>query len=118
MNEIAVRFERALGGLRERFLRGLPQRLESITEALRTRAVRDLERGFHSLAGTAATYGYPGVAALAADGETKCATLGDGIDDSMVESLASLIEEIHLVSLLQNEPPPSRTATLVEVERG
>lgn len=106
--DIALRLEQKLGALREQFLHGLPRRLDQMDEAIRTRAVHELERGFHSLAGTAATYGFSGVAALAAAGEQTCAASGGEIDDSMVGSLSSLLQTLHALS--GSPEPPSRNA--------
>src|SRR5213075_137883 len=76
MEALAIANEK-IRALKHRFVQGLPARISAIDEALsRTRdgrAASEIERSFHSLAGTAATYGLDTVAALAAEGEEICA---------------------------------------------
>jgi HPt (histidine-containing phosphotransfer) domain-containing protein len=95
MTSATDRLEQAIAGLKERFLRGLPARLDVIDNALRTSAVGDVERGFHSLAGTASTYGLIGIAAVAAEGEYLCA--GD-LDESAQPRVAALLDRLRFIS--------------------
>jgi len=65
--------------LRERFTAALPRRIDEIAGTLANceahlAPLSDLERQFHSLAGTAGTYGLSAVAELAAEGEAACST--------------------------------------------
>src|SRR3954447_23346023 len=66
--------EQKLLQLRERFAAALPQRIDDLDGAIRSceaepATLHDLERKFHSLAGTAGTYGMNDIARLAAEGE-------------------------------------------------
>jgi len=63
--------------LKERFAAALPQRIDELATATsqceaQRAPLRDLERKFHSLAGTAGTYGMTTVSNLAAEGEEAC----------------------------------------------
>lgn len=58
--------------LKERFVNGLPMRLDAMIEMVSRSAKQDLERAFHSLAGTGGTYGLSAVAAIAREGEEMC----------------------------------------------
>jgi HPt (histidine-containing phosphotransfer) domain-containing protein len=98
MTAIAARLENAIGSLRERFLRGLPARLDAIATALERPAAREVERGFHSLTGTAATYGLFGIAAVAAEGERICDQAGDILDDATRAQLTTLVEQLRGVA--------------------
>lgn len=98
MTAIAARLENAIDSLRERFLQGLPARLDAITTALERPAAREVERGFHSLTGTAATYGLFGIAAVAAEGERICDQAGDLVDDATRVQLAILVEQLRTVA--------------------
>ncbi|HJW92170.1 MAG TPA: response regulator [Thermoanaerobaculia bacterium] len=69
--------EQKLLQLRERFAAALPQRIDDLDGAIRSceaepATLHDLERKFHSLAGTAGTYGMNDIAGLAAEGEDAC----------------------------------------------
>jgi PleD family two-component response regulator len=80
--------------LRERFTAALPRRIDEIAEALaRCEAdpstLPDLERRFHSLAGTAGTYGLAEISALSAEGEDACGT------DTSVS--AALFDRLHIL---------------------
>lgn len=89
--------EQAIGSLRERFLQGLPARLDTISAALERPAAREVERGFHSLTGTASTYGLFGIAAIAAEGEQIC-DAGDILDGATRERLGTLVEQLRAVA--------------------
>src|SRR5258708_7721865 len=95
MTAATDRLEQAIAGLRERFLRGLPARLDVIDTALQTSTAPDVERGFHSLAGTASTYGLIGIATVAAEGEYLCA--GD-LDENAARRVAALLDRLRLIS--------------------
>jgi len=58
--------------LKERFVSRLPLRIDAIAEIAGRSAKPDLELAFHSLTGTAATYGLTAVAAIAREGEEMC----------------------------------------------
>jgi HPt (histidine-containing phosphotransfer) domain-containing protein len=95
MTATTDRLEQAIAGLKERFLRSLPTRLDIIHNALQASAARDVERGFHSLAGTASTYGLIGIATVAAEGEYLCA--GD-LDENAATRVAALLDRLRLIS--------------------
>jgi len=99
MTAIASRLEQAIGSLRERFLQGLPARLDTIATALERPAAREVERGFHSLTGTAATYGLFGIAAVAAEGEQICDHAGDILDEATRARLSMLVEQLRTVAV-------------------
>jgi HPt (histidine-containing phosphotransfer) domain-containing protein len=98
MTAIASRLENAIGSLRERFLQGLPARLDAIYTALQSPAARAVERGFHNLTGTAATYGLFGIAAVAAEGERICDQAGDILDDATRVQLTILVDHLRTVA--------------------
>ena len=91
----ANRLEQAIAGLRDRFLLGLPARLDVIDTALLAAATSDVERGFHSLAGTAGTYGLPAIAEVAAEGEYACTS---DLDENTPRRLAVLLDRLRLMS--------------------
>src|SRR5258708_23721262 len=88
--------------LKERFLAGLPQRFNDLEAAMKRctpeaepGAVEEVERRFHTIAGTAGTYGLSEVAALAAEGEETCAMSAGSQDDaSTLEYLRSLVDSM------------------------
>jgi chemotaxis protein histidine kinase CheA len=65
--------------LKERFIQKMPDRIEAMASMLASctdggsDAMDRLERQFHTLAGTAGTFGLNAVAAAAFDGEEACA---------------------------------------------
>jgi len=66
--------------LKHRFLAALPQRIEALANAIalceqEPAAAPELSRQFHSLAGTAGTYGLVAISALAREGEDACGSL-------------------------------------------
>jgi HPt (histidine-containing phosphotransfer) domain-containing protein len=103
MTAIATRLEQAIGSLRERFLQGLPSRLDAITTALESPAAREVERGFHSLAGTAATYGLYGIAAIAGEAEQTCERAGDILDIATRLRLGRLVDQLRTVAVKWQE---------------
>jgi chemotaxis protein histidine kinase CheA len=69
--------------LRHRFMKTMDDRVMAINETMARcgrndlTAVGELERQFHTLAGTAGTYGLLTVAAAASEAEEVCAEFGD-----------------------------------------
>lgn len=95
----ANRFETRLVDLKSRFARSLPGRVEEIAEALRQRQDYDdgkgtLDRQFHNLAGTAGTFGFLSIAAVATDGFDECAEIGTGRFSGETRYLWSILEEL------------------------
>jgi HPt (histidine-containing phosphotransfer) domain-containing protein len=100
-NDMTKTLERRLHDLRERFVGSLPERLATMAETLRQcqdgvpQTGGKLDRQFHTLAGTAGTYGLHSIAAAAVDGEDACGQLGgDSIEEFDARYLWSLIEEL------------------------
>lgn len=97
---IARSAELKLLQLRERFAGALPNRIDELADAVKAcesqpATLHDLERKFHSLAGTAGTYGLTEIADLAAAGEDACEANGPqlfdrlhGLIDSMRRTLS------------------------------
>lgn len=102
MEPIATRLERAIGSLREKFIAGLPARLDAIELALHSATGREVERAFHTLAGTAATYGMFGIAAVAREGEQVCLSAGT-LDIVRLEQLLERLREIVAGAPSRNE---------------
>ena len=98
MTATAARVEHAISALRERFLQNLPSRLDAMAASLESPAAREIERGFHSLTGTAATYGLFGIAAVAAEGEQICDRGGDLLDEATRDRLRALVEQLRAVA--------------------
>jgi diguanylate cyclase (GGDEF)-like protein len=90
--------------LKERFVEALPQRFDDLSTALERWGsaaepglFEEVERRFHTIAGTAGTYGVVHVAALAAEGEETCAgraTTASPDDPAMLGYLRSLVESM------------------------
>jgi len=99
-NSLAAKLHR----LRDKFIEGLPQRIESIANAL-ARLGDDpdehagVTRQFHSLAGTAGTHGLSAIAALAADGEEAC----ESFDDETIPYLLSILDSMRAVVAVTHE---------------
>lgn len=96
-NEIAERF----AALRGRFVGDLPSRLRMILRSLQQAGrdgadASDLERLFHTVAGTAATFGLTAVAALALEAEEVCA--GGCADEPTRAYLAMVIADMERLS--------------------
>lgn len=74
--------------LKQRFVRTMPDRIAAITSTLAgfedggTDVTHQLERQFHTLAGTAGTYDLNAVAAAAFEGEEACVELNHSPPDS------------------------------------
>ena len=104
--------------LKQRFVQTMPNRIAAIASTLEGRfdaepGVMDrLERQFHTLAGTAGTYGLNAVAATAFEGEEVCAEL----EESLLEGdnytyLAFLVNQ--LSGALAADAPDQWTARTV-----
>jgi len=96
---IPNRFEMRLAELKGRFARSLPGRVEEIAETLRRRQDYDdgqetLDRQFHNLAGTAGSFGFLSIAAVAADGFDECAEAGSGPISGEARYLWSIVEDL------------------------
>jgi diguanylate cyclase (GGDEF)-like protein len=82
----ACAFERALSGLRERFVAGCGERLERMERLLGgldkdpsdAGVLYDLMIQFHGFAGSGSTYGFPRVSVLGMEGERLCEALRKG----------------------------------------
>jgi|GEM_PF-2715839 len=99
--DIATNLESRLTQLRQRYTSSLPERLASIGETLEDceHGVQDsgtrLNRQFHTLAGTAGTYGLLTIATMAAEGELACERLvGDTIEPLDARYLRYLLDEL------------------------
>ena len=95
--------------LREKFVDGLPQRLDALAGAIDRRDRDEMTRQFHSLAGTAGTHGLPAIAALAAEGEEACAA--EALDDEGIAYLNSIVD-----SLRDGTPAGAAAPHVVAVE--
>jgi HPt (histidine-containing phosphotransfer) domain-containing protein len=95
MTAIAHSLREAIVSLRERFLSGLPARIDGIAAALQAGAASEAEHEFHNLAGTAATYGLYGIAAVAAEGEEGCTK---GLDEVTRRRVAGLLDQLRVIS--------------------
>lgn len=93
-------FAARLEELRQRFARSIPGRVAEIVQSLSRRLAGAadegdaLERQFHSLAGTAGTYGFYAVAAAATDGFDECVARGGECGGNEGRYLWSIIEEL------------------------
>jgi diguanylate cyclase (GGDEF)-like protein len=105
-------FELKLLQLRERFTAALPRRIDELADALagceaNPGTLHDLERKFHSLAGTAGTYGLNAISELAAEGEEACNTETPGAAPAF-----ALFDRLHcLINSMRTSigaPPPAR----------
>jgi diguanylate cyclase (GGDEF)-like protein len=98
--------------LRERFTAGLPRRIDEIAGTLSNceahlAPLSDLERQFHSLAGTAGTYGLTAVADLAAAGEAACGTDTPDSASEMSDYFHSLIDSMRRAPTTNTSPAAS-----------
>src|SRR5204863_9370734 len=102
--------EEKLAALRRRFAVSMTSRLEAI-EAAVAEGSADAERLFHSLAGTAGTFGFMAISALAGHGEETCA-VGDHaamrrtIDD-LCAAVRSTAECGAALTLVAADDPPA-----------
>jgi chemotaxis protein histidine kinase CheA len=118
--QTAENFQGRMATLTSRFVGTMPQRVTDIAETL-TRCSRDsltaaplLERQFHSLAGTAGTYGLEAIAAVAAEGEETCSSLGDGSIDENLTYLNFLVSQLRAAAGDYAPLPPDRYMGIVE----
>lgn len=93
--------------LRDRFVHGLAERIANIDAELREMAGNGsamvLERHFHTLAGTAGTYGLDRIAELAGEGEEIC---NDQIvDASAMQSLHAIVADLRAAVTAELTPP-------------
>ncbi len=111
--------------LKQRFVQTMPNRIAAIASTLTGRIDGDsgvmgrLERQFHTLGGTAGTYGLNAVAATAFEGEEVCAELKDSsLDGDNATYLAFLVNQ--LFGALAADAPDQWTARTVldAVDRG
>lgn len=106
--------------LKDRYVRKMPDRIEAIASML-TSCVRGgsdamdrLERQFHTLAGTAGTFGLNAVAAAASDGEEACAEGNRGPLD--IRYLSILVDQLRFA--LAADAPALWTARTILVTPG
>jgi len=101
----AETLEIRLADLTSRFARTVPDRVRVIASTL-TRDRSDipeiaplLEQLFHTLAGTAGTFGLQALSAIAAEGEEVCAALEEGsIDPDSLTYLNFLVDQLRVLS--------------------
>lgn len=103
--QTAQSLEGRLANLTRRYVAGVPDRVASIAESLKScrreslEAASMLEHEFHTLAGTAGTYGLLGMSAVAAEGEETCAALaGLPIDDESFTYLTFLVDHLRTLA--------------------
>jgi len=87
--------------LRERFIGTLPKRVDDLENAIGECNAEETSRRFHSLAGTAGTYGLTAIAALAREGEDTCSE-SESLDDA--ETLTYLRSLIEMMRATASEP--------------
>jgi diguanylate cyclase (GGDEF)-like protein len=87
--------------LRERFIGTLPKRIDELASAIDECANEETLRRFHSLAGTAGTYGLTAISALAREGEDIC-NEGESLNDA--ETLIYLRSLIEMMRATAVEP--------------
>jgi len=104
--------------LKQRFVQTMPDRIAAIASTLAGcidggREVRDqLERQFHTLAGTAGTYDLHAVAAAAFEGEEACAELNQSpLDSDSFRYLTFLVDQLR--GALAADAPAQWTARTV-----
>jgi HPt (histidine-containing phosphotransfer) domain-containing protein len=92
-------FESRVAELRARYVHSLPALVAAIRDALRGRpqagpSPGSLDRQFHSLAGTAGTFGLHAIAATALDGFDECSSFDETHVDGGSRYLWSIVEEL------------------------
>jgi diguanylate cyclase (GGDEF)-like protein len=99
--------EEKIRALRDRFVHGLSGRIDEIAGELAQMAGNGsavaLERKFHTLAGTAGTYGLQAIAELAAQGEEICCD--QIVDNSATEALHALVTDLRAAIAAEGAPP-------------
>ena len=94
-----------LGTLHEKFVTRLGERLRHLSECLdvlrnpgderdAARALDDMMRGFHSLAGIGGTFGYAQITDLASIGEVTCETVTLPLSGEDARALAELVDSL------------------------
>ncbi len=102
--QVAESFQGRMNTLTSRFVGTMPQRVTAIAETLTLcsrnslTAAPTLERQFHSLAGTAGTYGLDAIAAVAAEGEETCSCIGEGSIDENLTYLNFLVSQLRIAA--------------------
>ena len=118
-----TRFESRLLALKNSFALSLPGRVAEIAATLRRRQDGSegggkLPRQFHNLAGTAGTYGFYSIAAVATDGFDECVELGSGRLGE-TRYLWSILEELENAAssdFIQREDAHLMSGTLQAIE--
>jgi diguanylate cyclase (GGDEF)-like protein len=102
--------EEKIRALRDRFVDGLAARIAAIDTELAQMAgngsAAALERQFHTLAGTAGTYGLDRIAELAAQGEEICTD--QKVDAGAMRSLHAIVAELRAAVAAEVPPPVLR----------
>ncbi len=111
-------FKGRLIDLKRRFVQKMPDRIAAIASTLAASAAGDgeararLEREFHTLAGTAGTYGLNAVAAAALEGEEASVGLEmSPLDHEAFKTLTRLVDQLR--SALAADAPGQWTARTV-----
>ncbi|HEX3582872.1 MAG TPA: diguanylate cyclase [Thermoanaerobaculia bacterium] len=99
--------EEKIRALRDRFVSGLGDRIAEIDQELAQMAGNGsaavLERKFHTLAGTAGTYGLERVAELAAEGEEICCD--QIVDQTATQALHAIVADLRAAIAAEATPP-------------
>src|SRR5437016_2726580 len=91
--------------LRERFVGTLPKRIDDLASSIGECAIEETERRFHSLAGTAGTYGLTAISALAREGEDICNEAESLRDTETLTYLRSLLEMMRATAVEPSDEP-------------
>jgi len=116
-------FQARLARLTSHFAGTVPDRVTAIADTLMLcrldtlAAAPLLERQFHTLAGTAGTYGFSAIAAVAAEGEEICSTIADGSFDENLDHLHFLVDQLR-VAAGQCDAPPDRYRSILNSDSG
>jgi diguanylate cyclase (GGDEF)-like protein len=99
--------EEKIRALRDRFVHGLAGRIEEIEGELAQMAgngsAAALERKFHTLAGTAGTYGLDQIAELAVRGEEICCD--QIVDNCATQALHAIVADLRAAIAAEGAPP-------------
>ncbi len=99
--------EEKIRALRDRFVHGLADRIVDIdaelTQMAGSGSAAVLERQFHTLAGTAGTYGLERIAELAAQGEEICCD--QIVDKSATQTLHKIVADLRAAIAAEAAPP-------------
>jgi two-component system cell cycle sensor histidine kinase/response regulator CckA len=102
--QTAQTFEGRFANLKQRYVAAVPDRVAAIAEVLSASRERRemaplLEHQFHTLAGTAGTYGLHSLSAVATEGEETCAALGGRLlDDESLTHLKCLVDHLRVLT--------------------